>query len=216
MQPGAASATTSPMVVTRREPTRFRAFPTTPSDVGWDRGRLEVVTRIQTPSAKTPECGHALRPAVEDRLKDLLLAAASASARPETRCGEARRAAAVTAVAVHRREETLAHRRHLLVALVGIAWGPGRLGQHRIDVGRVLDRGRRCWLIRLRLGRRLGSHLRCRHEQSQDRQCRGQSLSRSHGSLRFGCYRPKIQTIPPWLVWRPISFMKSAGGRTSV
>src|SRR5204862_833115 len=28
-------------------------------------------------------------------------------------------------------------------------------------------------------------------------------------------HRPKIQMMPPWLVWRAMSLIKSAGGRTS-
>src|SRR2546422_3785884 len=141
--------------------------------------------------------GHPARPAVKDRLKQRTVAAAVAPAAVhETGPHPSRRAAAVAAVAVHRAEDLRA------VSHVG------GVGFQRIDdfAGRGLAATRRDMV---RVANRWGETLFpiAGREQRQDHARRTTHDVRSH--------RPKIQTMPPWLVCRARSGAKSAGGRTS-
>src|SRR5439155_1486251 len=133
---------------------------------------------------------HAVRLAVIDRLEDLTIGAAVAPAAvAQAGAHPARRPAAVTAVAVHHAERPLALHRRLPVSaeriLSGLRGARRRRDAAREDA-RLVSR-RRCGLMS---AARSGDH------QSQD-------------------YRAKIHTMPPWLVCRAMSGMKSAGGRTS-
>src|SRR6058998_2092031 len=133
---------------------------------------------------------HAVRLAVIDRLEDLAIGAAVAPAAvAQAGAHPAHRPAAVTAVAVHHAERALALRRRLPISPEGILGGR-RCARRRCDAAcedaRLVSHGRGGLVALARSG----------DDESQG-------------------YRAKTHTIPPWLVCRAMSGMKSAGGRTS-
>src|SRR5205807_7828216 len=133
---------------------------------------------------------HAVRLAVIDRLEDVTVGAAVApTAVAQTGARPAHRPATVTAVAVHHAERALALRRRLPISPEGILGGR-RCARRRCDAARE--------------DARLVSHRRG-----------GLVAAARSGDDESQGYRAKIHTIPPWLVCRAISGMKSAGGRTS-
>src|SRR5712692_5858709 len=136
---------------------------------------------------------HAVRLAVTNRLEDLRIGAAVAPAAvAQAGAHPTHRPAAVTAVAVHHAERPLAFRRRLPVSAERIPVRP-RGARRRRDAAREDARVR---------SRRAG------------RSC-GFTFTARRGNEKQGDYRAKIHTMPPWLVCRAMSDMKSAGGRTS-
>src|SRR2546430_9135884 len=125
-----------------------------------------------------------------DRLEDVTVGAAVApTAVAQAGAHPAHRSATVTAVAVHHAERALALRRRLPISPEGILGGQ-RCARRRCDAARedarLVPHGRGGLVALARSG----------DDESQG-------------------YRAKIHTIPPWLVCRAMSGMKSAGGRTS-
>src|SRR6266511_2776228 len=145
-------------------------------------------------------CGHPARPAVEDRLIQRAVGAAIAPAAiDQARAHPPGRTAAVAAVAVHRAED---------LSAIGDDCGIGCDGILDLDGWRLVAAGGD--VIRIAHG-----HW---HSTGVGALARRQQNSRPHAprtTHHARIHKPKIQTMPPWLVCRARSDAKSAGGRTS-
>ena len=165
----------------------------------WNWLRADIDNRLPDRAGRHDAAvrGHPARPAVKDRLKQRAVGATVAPAAVhETGPHPSRRAAAVAAVAIHHAENLGAvHNRRRVRGDRIPELSSWRLAATRRDMVRVANRwGETLFPI---AGR----------EQRQDHARRTTHDVRSH--------RPKIQTMPPWLVCRARSGAKSAGGRTS-
>src|SRR6266853_838713 len=185
-----------------------RLLPGLGGHIARHRQRSEV--RDQGPDSLGPECAaecrHALWTTVVDRVEHLGIRATVA---PATVCQVGSDPSApitpVATVAIHRGKQQRTALGHRPVPLMRIAQGSaGRGNATGCKMRFVTNRRRRAGLLR---GRRsvpaAGGHREARQQQ------------RRRYASHVPRHRPKIQIMPPWLVWRAISLRKSAGGRTS-